>query len=88
MTDANACLRQRLRGICDHRIGEMIDAMIGELEWEARTRQPTLTDEERQAIERAAAWMARVAESRGDIHSAWYLVSDAATLRGLLERTK
>jgi hypothetical protein len=54
MTDANARLRQRLRGICDHRIGEMIDAMIGELEWEARTRQPTLTDEERAAI----AWYA------------------------------
>jgi hypothetical protein len=52
------------------------------------TIDATLTDEERQAIERAAAWMARVAESRGDIHSAWYLVSDAATLRGLLERTK
>ncbi len=49
-------------------------------------KQPTLTDEELEAIERAAFWMARVAESRGDIHSAWYLVSDAATLRGISSR--
>jgi hypothetical protein len=49
--------------------------------------QPTLTDAEREAVERAAGAMAKAAESRGEIQAAWYLVDDAATLRGLLERT-
>jgi hypothetical protein len=74
MTDANARLRQRLRGICDHRIGEMIDAMIGELEWEARTSHPTLTDEELKAI---AYYIGTGGPDGVD-----------ATLRSLLERTK
>jgi hypothetical protein len=74
MTDANARLRQRLRGICDHRLGEMIDAMIGELEWEARTSLPTLTDEEREAI---AYYVGTGGPDGVD-----------ATLRSLLERTK
>jgi hypothetical protein len=47
-----------------------------------------LTDEERQAIERQADWMARKAQEAGDIHSADLRLQEAATLRGLLERTK
>ena len=47
-----------------------------------------LTDAEREAVERAAAWMADRAKDRGDIHSAVYLLDDAAMLRGLLERTR
>ena len=47
-----------------------------------------ITDEERAAIERAAQWMVQLAKDRGEIHSAGYFVDDAATLRGLLERTK
>jgi hypothetical protein len=79
MTDANARLRQRLRGICDHRIGEMIDAMIGELEWEARTSHPTLTDAEREAIQ----WFSSLSYGEGG-----RVATYGATLRWLLERTK
>ena len=46
----------------------------------------TLTDAEREAVERAAQWMVQLAKDRGEIHSAGYFVDDAATLRGLLER--
>ena len=51
-------------------------------------RSPALTDAEREAVERAAAWMVQIASQRGEIYSAGYLADDAATLRGLLERTK
>jgi leucyl aminopeptidase (aminopeptidase T) len=47
-----------------------------------------LTDEERQAIDRQADWLARKAQEAGDIHSADLRLQEAATLRGLLERTK
>jgi hypothetical protein len=47
-----------------------------------------LTDEERQAIDRQADWLARKAQQAGDIHSADLRSQEAATLRGLLERTK
>lgn len=47
---------------------------------------PPLTDAEREAVERAADWMVQLAKDRGEIHSAGYLVDDAATLRGLLAR--
>ena len=47
-----------------------------------------LTDEERQAIERQADWMSMQAQQAGDIHSADLRSQEAATLRGLLERTK
>ena len=47
-----------------------------------------LTDEERQAIERQAGWLAIAAQQAGDIHSADLRSQEAATLRGLLERTK
>jgi leucyl aminopeptidase (aminopeptidase T) len=47
-----------------------------------------LTAEERQAIDRQADWLARKAQHAGDIHSADLRSQEAATLRGLLERTK
>jgi hypothetical protein len=47
-----------------------------------------LTDEERQAIDRQADWLARKAQEAGDIHSADLRLQEAATLRGLLERTQ
>ena len=47
-----------------------------------------LTDDERQAIERQADWLARKAQEAGDIHSADLRSQEAATLRGLLERTQ
>ena len=47
-----------------------------------------LTDDERQAIERQADWMSMQAQQAGDIHSADLRSQEAATLRGLLERTK
>jgi leucyl aminopeptidase (aminopeptidase T) len=47
-----------------------------------------LTAEERQAIDRQADWLARKAQEAGDIHSADLRSQEAATLRGLLERTK
>lgn len=48
--------------------------------------QRLLTDAEREAIGRAADWLAKAAESRNDIHTAGYLCDDAAALRKLLER--
>jgi hypothetical protein len=50
------------------------------------TLDAALTDEEREAVERAAQWMVQLAKDRGEIHSAGYFVDDADTLRGLLER--
>ena len=47
-----------------------------------------LTDDERQAIKRQADWLAMKAQQAGDIHSAGLRSQEAATLRGLLERTK
>jgi hypothetical protein len=47
-----------------------------------------LTDEERQAIDRQADWMSMQAQQAGDIHSADLRSQEAATLRGLLERTQ
>jgi hypothetical protein len=47
-----------------------------------------LTDEERQAIDRQADWLAMQAQQAGDIHSADLRSQEAATLRGLLERTQ
>jgi hypothetical protein len=48
-----------------------------------------LTDEERQAIDRQADWLAmQAAQEAGDIHSADLRSQEAATLRGLLERTQ
>jgi hypothetical protein len=47
-----------------------------------------LTAEERQAIERQADWMSMQAQQAGDIHSADLRSQEAATLRGLLERTQ
>ena len=50
--------------------------------------QLSISRPERLAIRRAADWLAKVAESRNDIHTACYLCDDAAVLRGLLERIK
>ena len=47
-----------------------------------------LTDAERHAIERQADWMSMQAHQAGDIHSADLRSQEAATLRGLLERTQ
>jgi hypothetical protein len=47
-----------------------------------------LTPEERQAIDRQADWLAGAAQQAGDIHSADLRSQEAATLRGLLERTQ
>ena len=45
-----------------------------------------LTATERGALERAASWLAKAAESRKELHSAGYLCEDAAVLRSILER--
>ena len=47
-------------------------------------RSPTLTDEEREAVERAADWLDRWQQTHG-YHSSES--GDLATLRGLLKRT-
>ena len=60
----------------------LLEEACGEIE---RLR---LTDDERQAIERQADWMSMQAQQSGDIHSADLRSQEAATLRGLLERTK
>ena len=48
--------------------------------------QLSISRPERLAIGRAADWLEKLAESRNDIHTAWYLCDDAATLRKLLDR--
>ena len=50
-----------------------------------RAPQPTLTDEEREAVERYLSWLQWCEDNRqiGDVGR-----KDNATLRGLLERTK
>ena len=47
-----------------------------------------LTDNERQALERQVDWLVMKAQQAGDIHAADLRSQEAATLRGLLERTK
>jgi hypothetical protein len=47
-----------------------------------------LTDAEREAVERQAKWLVNQAKNKPDIQSADLLLQEAATLRGLLERTK
>jgi hypothetical protein len=49
---------------------------------------PTLTDAEREAVDRQAKWLVNQAKHKPDIHSADLLLQEAATLRGLLERMK
>ena len=48
----------------------------------------TLTDAEREAVDRQAKWLFNQAKHKPDIHSADLLLQEAATLRGLLERTR
>ena len=45
-----------------------------------------LTATERGSLVRAAAWLAKAAESRKELHSAGCLCEDAAVLRSILER--
>jgi hypothetical protein len=79
-------IHQYLRTLSSH-LKERAAAMLLE---EARDEieRLRLTDEERQAIERQADWMSMQAQEAGDIHSADLRSQEAATLRGLLERTK
>jgi hypothetical protein len=49
-------------------------------------RRLRLTATERGSLGRAAAWLAKAAESRKELHSAGYLCEDAAVLRSILER--
>jgi hypothetical protein len=48
--DADTRLRKRLHGIADHSIRVVIDNMVHEAAFDRQMRQPTLTDEEREAI--------------------------------------
>ena len=52
------------------------------------TMDNALTPVERLAIESAAYWLVKAAESRNDIHTAGYLCDDAAVLRKLLDRLR
>jgi hypothetical protein len=53
-----------------------------------RLAEARLTDAEREAVDRQAKWLFNQAKHKPDIHSADLLLQEAATLRGLLERTK
>ncbi len=64
--------------------GWQSDAIIGAQA--AEIRRLRLTDKERGSLDRAAAWLAKAAESRKELHSAGYLCEDAAVLRSILER--
>ena len=52
--------------------------------WSGKQRGPTLTDAEREAIERAAETLRYLQADYGQTQTE----QDAATLRGLLDRTK
>lgn len=52
------------------------------------TMDATLTDEEREAVERSAVWMVQLGQDRGEMQAAEYFCNDAATLRGLIKRMK
>lgn len=66
------------------RINAEVDAIVA-----AFPASPTLTDEEREAIAKAAQWMDIPCASNGT-EPMWFGLSrnDAKTLRALLERTK
>jgi hypothetical protein len=63
--------------------GDPLDELDEQAAEIARLR---LTATERGAVERAAAWLLKAAESRGEIHTAGYLWEDATVLRSILER--
>ncbi len=50
------------------------------------TVEAGLTKKQRDAVGRAYEWLRQIASQRKDIHSAGYVLDDAATLRGLLAR--
>jgi hypothetical protein len=79
--DADTRLRKRLHGIADHSIRVVIDNMVHEAAFDRQMRQPTLTDAEREAIAEAAG---AYFDNDDDPECARL----AATLHGLLERTK
>jgi len=70
-----------------HLFYEQARAAADEWNWsvEPLFRQPTLTDAEREAVERSADWLYRWQETHG-YHSSEN--GDLATLRSLLERTR
>jgi hypothetical protein len=79
-------IHQYLRTLSTHLRERAAAMLLAEARDEiARLR---LADEERQAIERQADWLAMQTQEAGDIHSADLRSQEAATLRGLLERTK
>ncbi len=63
---------------------EQADQIIHDQRAEIERLRFTAT--ERGSLGRAAAWLAKAAESRKELHSAGYLCEDAAVLRSILER--
>ena len=79
-------IHQYLRTLSSHLRERAASMLLSEARDEIERLR--LTDEERQAIDRQADWMSMQAQEAGDIHSADLRSQEAATLRGLLERTK
>jgi hypothetical protein len=79
-------IHQYLRTLSSHLRERAASMLLSEARDEIERLR--LTDEERQAIERQADWMSMQAQQAGDIHSADLRSQEAATLRGLLERTQ
>ena len=79
-------IHQYLRTLSSHLRERAASMLLSEARDEIERLR--LTNEERQAIDRQADWMSMQAQQAGDIHSADLRSQEAATLRGLLERTK
>jgi leucyl aminopeptidase (aminopeptidase T) len=79
-------IHQYLRTLSSHLRERAASMLLSEARDEIERLR--LTDEERQAIDRQADWLAMQTQEAGDIHSADLRSQEAATLRGLLERTQ
>jgi hypothetical protein len=81
----SASLRRYTPG-ADHLPGALDDAAEEITRLRAEVARLRMTDAERQALVRAAGWLSDIAMTRKDIHTAGYVVDDAATLRAIAER--
>jgi len=81
----SASLRRYTPG-ADHLPGAIDDAADEITRLRAEVERLRMTEAERQALVRAACWLSDIAMTRKDIHTAGYVVDDAAALRDLARR--
>ena len=84
MSDIANAIYRHLRTMAPHQLERLTAIQLKEAANEIERLRLTAT--ERGSLDRAAAWLAKAAESRKELHSAGYLCEDAAVLRSILER--